>query len=109
MTSRQTARRLLVAAPALALTALAAGACHPPNEKPSDSDASYTLPSYSEEAKPSSSKPAAPEHTGASTAATTTRAPEAGMQGQAPAQGQAPGQAPAQAPAGGAMAPAGGA
>ena len=48
MTSRQYARRLLVAAPALALTALAAAACTPPHEQPADPDAPYTLPSYSE-------------------------------------------------------------
>lgn len=49
MAPRQTARRLLVAAPALAL-ALAVTACSPPNEQPADPDAPYTLPTYTEEA-----------------------------------------------------------
>lgn len=50
MAPRQTARRLLVAAPALAL-ALAVTACSPPNEEPADPNAPYTLPTYSEEAE----------------------------------------------------------
>lgn len=49
MAPRQTVRRLLVAAPALAL-ALAVTACSPPNEQPADPDAPYTLPSYTDEA-----------------------------------------------------------
>lgn len=53
MAPRQTARRLLVAAPALALTALAVTACSPPNEQPADPDAPYTLPTYTEESKAS--------------------------------------------------------
>ena len=57
MAPRQTARRLLVAAPALAL-ALAVTACSPPNEQPADPDAPYTLPTYSEEAEPTTSSTA---------------------------------------------------
>src|SRR5699024_6111023 len=49
MAPRQTARRLLIAVPAVALTALATAACSPPNEQPADADAPYTLPTYSEE------------------------------------------------------------
>lgn len=45
MAPRQTARRLLVAAPALAL-AFAVTACSPPGEEPGDPDAPYTLPTY---------------------------------------------------------------
>ena len=57
MAPRQTARRLLVAAPALAL-ALAVTACSPPNEQPAEPDAPYTLPTYSEEAQPTTSSTA---------------------------------------------------
>ena len=56
MAPRQTVRRLLVAAPALAL-ALAVAACSPPNEQPAEADAPYTLPSYTEDAAPTSSIP----------------------------------------------------
>jgi len=45
MAPRQTARRLLVAAPALAL-ALGVSACSPPSEQPAAPDAPYTLPTY---------------------------------------------------------------
>lgn len=55
MAPRQTARRLLVAAPALAL-ALAVTACSPPNEEPADPNAPYTLPTYSEEAEANTSE-----------------------------------------------------
>ncbi|AWH96521.1 hypothetical protein [Dietzia psychralcaliphila] len=48
MAPRQTARRLMVAVPALAL-AFAVSACTPPNEQPADPDAPYTLPTYTEE------------------------------------------------------------
>ncbi|MFN3600245.1 MAG: hypothetical protein ACK4M5_12210 [Dietzia cercidiphylli] len=48
MAPRQTARRLMVAVPALAL-AFAMTACTPPNEEPADPDAPYTLPTYTEE------------------------------------------------------------
>ncbi|MGN0101840.1 hypothetical protein [Dietzia sp. CH92] len=51
MAPRQTARRLLVAAPALAL-AFAVAACSPPNQQPAEADAPYTLPTYSEESAP---------------------------------------------------------
>lgn len=74
MAPRQTARRLLVAAPALAIAALAVTACSPPNQQPADSDASYTLPTYSEAPKASTSEKA-PEHT----AATGTEAPQEGQ------------------------------
>ena len=50
MAPRQTARRILVAAPALAL-AFAVAACSP-NQEPADPDAPYTLPTYSEESAP---------------------------------------------------------
>ncbi|GAA1740153.1 hypothetical protein SAMN06265174_103111 [Dietzia kunjamensis subsp. schimae] len=56
MAPRQTARRLLVAAPVLAL-AFAVAACSPPNEQPAEADAPYTLPSYTEDAAPTSSIP----------------------------------------------------
>ena len=49
MAPRQTARRLMVAVPALAL-AFAVTACSPPNEQPADPDAPYTLPTYTGEA-----------------------------------------------------------
>lgn len=62
MAPRQTARRLLVAAPALAL-AFAVAACSPPNEQPAEADAPYTLPSYSEDAKPTTSIPETQETT----------------------------------------------
>lgn len=62
MAPRQTARRLLVAAPALAL-AFAVAACSPPNEQPADADAPYTLPSYTEDAEPTTSIPATQETT----------------------------------------------
>ena len=55
MAPRQTARRILVAAPALAL-AFAVAACSP-NQEPADPDAPYTLPTYSEESAPHSSIP----------------------------------------------------
>lgn len=66
MAPRQTARRLLVAAPALAL-AFAVAACSPPNEQPADPDAPYTLPTYTEDAEPTTSIPAPPETTEADT------------------------------------------
>ncbi|MDX2356133.1 hypothetical protein [Dietzia sp. PP-33] len=50
MAPRQTARRLLVAVPALAL-AFAVTACTPPNEEPADPDAPYTLPTYTGDAE----------------------------------------------------------
>lgn len=119
MAPRQTARRLLVAAPALAL-AFAVAACSPPNEQPAEADAPYTLPSYTEDAHPTTSVPATEETTAVDSAedfeggTTATGVPgeggdEGGGQattddglvvpgtaqqgGQAPAQG---GQAPAQ-------------
>ena len=49
MAPRQTARRLLVAAPALAI-AFAVTACSPPGEQPADPDAPYTLPTYTGDA-----------------------------------------------------------
>ncbi|AWH93045.1 hypothetical protein [Dietzia lutea] len=52
MAPRQTARRILVAAPALAL-AFAVAACSP-NQEPADPDAPYTLPTYTEDAVPHS-------------------------------------------------------
>ncbi|MBS7547904.1 hypothetical protein [Dietzia massiliensis] len=55
MAPRQTARRILVAGPALAL-AFAVAACSP-NQEPADPDAPYTLPTYSEESAPHSSIP----------------------------------------------------
>lgn len=87
MAPRQTARRLLVAAPALAIAALAVTACSPPNQQPADPDASYTLPTYSEAPKASTSEKA-PEHT----AATGTEAPHEGAATPAaePGQNQAP-------------------
>ncbi|HJC60102.1 MAG TPA: hypothetical protein H9755_07205 [Candidatus Dietzia intestinigallinarum] len=63
MAPRQTARRLLVAAPALAL-ALGVTACSPPNEQPADPDAPYTLPSFSEDPEPPTTTPLAPESAG---------------------------------------------
>lgn len=63
MAPRQTARRLLVAAPAL-LLALGVTACSPPNEQPADPDAPYTLPSYSEDPKPPTTTPVAPVSAG---------------------------------------------
>lgn len=63
MAPRQTARRLLVAVPALAL-ALGVTACSPPNQQPADPDAPYTLPTYSEEAQPTTSAAPAPESAG---------------------------------------------
>ena len=63
MAPRQTARRLLVAAPAL-LLALGVTACSPPNEQPADPDAPYTLPTYYEDAKPPTTTPLAPESVG---------------------------------------------
>ena len=56
MAPRQTARRLLVAAPVLAL-ALAVTACTPPNEQPADPDAPYTLPTYTGEAEAEEATP----------------------------------------------------
>lgn len=100
MAPRQTARRLLVAAPALAIAALAVTACSPPNEKPADPDAPYTLPTYSEEPKATTSE-AAP-HGG--TSASETTAEETPAEG-APAEGGQPGQSPAPAPAGAPAAP----
>lgn len=50
MASRfSTSTRVAIAAPALVLAA-ALAACHPPNEKPSETADEYTLPSYSEPA-----------------------------------------------------------
>ncbi|KAA0918793.1 hypothetical protein [Dietzia sp. ANT_WB102] len=90
MAPRQTARRLLVAAPALAL-AFAVAACSPPNEQPAEADAPYTLPSYTEDARPTSSIPAPQETTPADSAegdATETGMP--GAEGGAEGSGQAP-------------------
>ena len=93
MAPRQTARRLLVAAPALAL-AFTVAACSPPNEQPAEADAPYTLPSYTEDAKPTTSIPAPQETTPADSA--EGDATEAGMPG---AEGGAEGSGPAPAPA----------
>ncbi|HMT49794.1 hypothetical protein [Dietzia sp. UBA5065] len=76
MAPRQTARRLLVAAPALAL-ALAVTACSPPNEQPANPDAPYTLPTYSEE-------PKATEAEQTTTGETTTALEGAESEGVAP-------------------------
>ena len=94
MAPRQTARRLLVAAPALALTAFAVTACSPPNEKPADSDAPYTLPTYSEEPKATSETTTTSE---AEETTSETTAPQ-GAEGDAPEGEQAPGEG-AEAPA----------
>ena len=63
MAPRQTARRLLVAAPALAL-ALGLAACSPPNEQPADPDAPYTLPSYTLDPTTAPTTSPAPESAG---------------------------------------------
>lgn len=63
MAPRQTARRLLVAAPAL-LLALGVAACSPPNEQPADPDTPYTLPTYSEDPAPPTTTAPAPESVG---------------------------------------------
>lgn len=63
MAPRQTARRLLVAAPALVL-ALGVTACSPPNEQPADPDAPYTLPSYTLDPTTPTTTSIAPESAG---------------------------------------------
>ncbi len=63
MAPRQTARRLLVAAPAL-LLALGVAACSPPNEQPADPDTPYTLPTYTGDPAPATTTPLAPESAG---------------------------------------------
>lgn len=116
MAPRQTARRLLVAAPALALTALAVTACSPPNEEPADPDAPYTLPTYTEEPKASEKHTTTTNESARDEAAVeggevlpngeTDVLVDIPVEGQAPAVGQ---QAPAagqQAPAAGQPAPA---
>lgn len=50
MAPRQSARRLLAVAPAVAAAALVLTACYPPNEQPADPDHEYTLPTYTEPA-----------------------------------------------------------
>lgn len=80
MAPRQTARRLLVAAPALAL-ALAVTACSPPNEQPADPDAPYTLPTYSEEAEPTTSSTAPEAAEGENADAEGAAGAEAGVEG----------------------------
>ena len=98
MAPRQTARRLLAAAPVLAL-ALAVTACSPPNESPADPDAPYTLPTYSEEA--TSTTPEAESTTADETTTPVEGEPAQPTAVEAPGQGQpAPGQdVPAAPPA----------
>ena len=101
MAPRQTARRLLVAAPALAL-ALGVSACSPPSEQPAAPDAPYTLPTYTGEAGAGSSPEGDPAdgdeeglHREATTAAPTT--PGQPVEGeQTPAEGGAAPATPAQ-------------
>lgn len=71
MAPRQTARRLLVAAPALAL-AFAVTACSPPNEQPGDPDAPYTLPTYTGDADAPDTEATADTEDGDDAEATTT-------------------------------------
>lgn len=76
MAPRTTARRLLVAAPAVALVALAATGCRPPNEKASEEpNAGYTLPSYTVAPEPSAEKTAA--RTPAATSSAAAQVPGA--------------------------------
>ena len=83
MAPRTTARRLLVAAPAVALVALAATACHPPHEKASDEpNADYTLPSFTVAPEPSAEKTAARTPAATSTPAV---APVPGANAETPA------------------------
>jgi len=101
MAPRQTARRLLVAAPALAL-ALGVSACSPPNEQPAAPDAPYTLPTYTGEAGSGSSPEGDPAggdeeglHSEATTAVPTT--PGQPVDGaQTPVEGEAEPVTPAQ-------------
>lgn len=84
MAPRQTVRRLLVAAPALAL-ALAVTACSPPNEQPADPDAPYTLPSYTDEpgsATPEAEPTAADEQATVGEQATADEQATSGVEGE---------------------------
>ena len=97
MAPRQTARRLLVAVPALAL-ALGVAACSPPNEQPADADAPYTLPTYTGEAEPGSAPetegdPSDGSAEGLHGEATTPAEPT--DEAQVPAEGEQQGGAPA--------------